>query len=120
MVVSVAIGESIQLRSEQSSLPVAEKREVRVKTSTARHVADGTDERPMITITEKGISVTLEQYGNAIVQGTRLKGTGGDYTFTRSGTYTVQPGTYLHFVFGTTGVVAGHPPGEIISKIGYR
>jgi hypothetical protein len=86
------------------------------KTSFARLHSNGTQERPTITIGSRDIVVTLRADSGATVRGARLQGSGGDCTFTTSGPQTVQPGTYRHFVFGST---SAGGPGVITSKIEY-
>lgn len=54
---------------------------------------------PTIQITGTQVSVQHRATGSGKIRGTALRGR-RTYEFKKSGTYTVEPGTYTHIVYG--------------------
>ncbi|WP_373488706.1 hypothetical protein [Blastomonas sp.] len=65
--------------------------------SISRYSSDGTQINPRIDITRPTIKVALRKSGSGQVS-CNLQGSGGNFRFTKSGSYSVPAGNYLHWV----------------------
>lgn len=70
------------------------------KASEAYSNSNGSSATPTITIKERTIWVYHGRQGGGSITGTILRGTGGEYGFSKDGKYDVEPGTYTHYING--------------------
>lgn len=75
------------------AVPLDTTRTSRAYFSPEREVA------PTIEIRGTQVSVQHRTTGSGVIRGTALRGA-RTYEFKKSGTYTVEPGTYTHIVYG--------------------
>lgn len=71
------------------------------KASEAFINSNGSSASPNIVIENSTVWIYHGQQSGGKVTGTSLIGAGGNYTFTKSGKFSINPGSYKHFVNGT-------------------